>query len=134
MAESKVIFFPIFQLGCFRASTTFTSFNFSTGQYLKTENATKASTHLPLDTFYDNCFLKCLSFLSQRQSHNQSHTQQIKSITADSTSQLQSKSEDINSVLANYWRQLSGSWNITIILVNCFITSFQYMRLNMQVS
>ena len=95
-------FFPIFQLGFFKALATFTTFNFSTGQSLKTENVTKASTHFPLDTFYDNRFLKFVSFLSQRQSHNQSHTQQIKSITTDSTSQLQSKSEDINSVLANY--------------------------------
>lgn len=34
VAESTVIFFPIFQLGCFKASATLTSFNFSTGQSL----------------------------------------------------------------------------------------------------
>ena len=34
VAESTVIFFPMFQLGCFRASATLTSFNFSTGKSL----------------------------------------------------------------------------------------------------
>lgn len=34
VAESTVIFFPIFQLGCFKASATLTSFSLSTGQSL----------------------------------------------------------------------------------------------------
>lgn len=34
VAESTVIFFPIFQLGCFKASATLASFSLSTGQSL----------------------------------------------------------------------------------------------------
>ena len=34
VAESTVIFFPIFQLGCFNASATLTSFSLSTGKSL----------------------------------------------------------------------------------------------------
>lgn len=41
VAESTVIFFPMLQLGCFKASATLASFSFSTGQSLQNKKKTK---------------------------------------------------------------------------------------------